>query len=378
MDDYITTQSTYYGVAGYNTSLVVIKIAVNESGDFYLGTFNGTANDHLLVFAQNRGLYNYFDFDGNLLDKSQYGEPHSLLTDLDDRQNLLAYCFGQHFKSFHNKGYIISGPLNFHELYQCDYSLENRFNREITVIRSFIHHQQFDYSWYNEMSRPIDEAENARWSPIANNPDQNSDLSRSFDVGYENVSVSLVWISAYTDSQNYSDATIYGMDNPPDYSSNGGSGSRTWSITYDTGAQTYNVHNSNCAYAQLFLSDQLPERVQMDGYTQWSFFSPSVTIAAFGEITTSNHEELPSPGDDNNPSPMMWKVKSINAEACKGDIDGDGDVDGSDLAALADAFGSSSGGPNYNPFADFDNDGYVNEDDLAVFATDFGRTGCPQ
>ena len=74
----------------------------------------------------------------------------------------------------------------------------------------------------------------------------------------------------------------------------------------------------------------------------------------------------------------MWKVKSINAEACKGDIDGDGDVDGSDLAALADAFGSSSGGPNYNPFADFDNDGYVNEDDLAVFATDFGRTGCPQ
>jgi len=62
---------------------------------------------------------------------------------------------------------------------------------------------------------------------------------------------------------------------------------------------------------------------------------------------------------------------------CKGDFDSDGDVDGSDLVIFADAFGSSSGGPDYNPVTDFDGDGYVDESDLAVFAAEFGRTDCP-
>ena len=57
---------------------------------------------------------------------------------------------------------------------------------------------------------------------------------------------------------------------------------------------------------------------------------------------------------------------------CKGDFDKDGDVDGSGLVIFADAFGSSSGGPDYNPVADFDGDGYVDENDLAAFAAAFG------
>ena len=60
----------------------------------------------------------------------------------------------------------------------------------------------------------------------------------------------------------------------------------------------------------------------------------------------------------------------------KGDFDKDGDVDGSDLVIFSDAFGSSSGGPDYNPVADFDGDGYVDESDLAAFAAEFGRTDC--
>jgi hypothetical protein len=62
---------------------------------------------------------------------------------------------------------------------------------------------------------------------------------------------------------------------------------------------------------------------------------------------------------------------------CKEDFDKDGDVDGSDLVIFADAFGSSSGGPDYNLVADFDGDGYVDESDLAAFAAEFGRTACP-
>ncbi len=41
---------------------------------------------------------------------------------------------------------------------------------------------------------------------------------------------------------------------------------------------------------------------------------------------------------------------------------------------FADAIGSSSGGPGYNPVADFDGDGFVDENDLAAFAAEFGRT----
>ena len=70
-----------------------------------------------------------------------------------------------------------------------------------------------------------------------------------------------------------------------------------------------------------------------------------------------------------------WELEYF--PACKGDFDKDGDVDGSDLVVFAVAFGSSSGGPDYNPVADFDGDGFVDESDLATFAAEFGRTDRP-
>jgi len=313
LDDYIFkgspagTPSCPAGVAGYSKSPITIKIAVSKDGLFYLGTFNGTAEDNLLIFSQNRGITNYYDFSGNLLDKTRYGEPHDVFLDLDARQNLLAYIFGEIYKEIYNKGYITSGPTDYYELYNCDYLLENRFNHTITVIRSFIYHQQFDYSWYNEKWRPIEEARNAKWSPIAKNPDQDRDLSRSFNVDYQDVSESFVWIRTHSDNGMHGDVTIYGMKNPPDYSCGGGD-FRTWRITYDPDAKTYNVHNDNCAAAELFLSGQLPDKVQMEGHTHWSLFKTSATIAVLGDITTSDHTESPSPGDDNNPVPMVWRI----------------------------------------------------------------------
>jgi len=309
LDDYIYKGDTYHGVAGYSKSPLIIKIAVSEDGTFYLGTFNGTAKDNLLIFSQNRGLTNYYDFSGNLLDKSRYGEPHDVYLDLDARQNLLAYIFGDLYKNLYVNEYIISGPKDYYELYNCEYSLENRFDLPLTVTRSFMYHQQFDYSWYNQKYRPIEEARNAKWSPIANNPNQNRYLSRSFDIAYQDVGESFVWIQAHTDNGMHSDVTIYGMDIPPDYSCSGGSGSRTWRVTYDSAAEKYNVHNNYCAAAQLFLNDQLPNKVQMEAYTTWSVSRQSVTIVVLGDIITSNHTESPFPGDDNNPAPMIWKIE---------------------------------------------------------------------
>lgn len=69
-------------------------------------------------------------------------------------------------------------------------------------------------------------------------------------------------------------------------------------------------------------------------------------------------------------------LKNTKRTILKGDLNGDSDVDGSDLALFADAFGSVSDDDNYNPSADFDNNNVVDESDLAVFAADFGRTDC--
>jgi hypothetical protein len=60
------------------------------------------------------------------------------------------------------------------------------------------------------------------------------------------------------------------------------------------------------------------------------------------------------------------------AAACAGDVDGDGDTDLNDLAALLAAYGSSIGDPGYNPNADFDGDGDVDLSDLAFLLTDYG------
>jgi lysophospholipase L1-like esterase len=54
------------------------------------------------------------------------------------------------------------------------------------------------------------------------------------------------------------------------------------------------------------------------------------------------------------------------------DQDGDGDVDGSDLAMFIYAFGSAIGDLNYDPSCDLDSDGDIDEADLALIAPAFG------
>ena len=59
-------------------------------------------------------------------------------------------------------------------------------------------------------------------------------------------------------------------------------------------------------------------------------------------------------------------------QAASGDIDGDGDVDISDLALLLSAFGSCTGEPAFNGAADFDQSGCVDLSDLATLLGSFG------
>jgi cytochrome c peroxidase len=55
-----------------------------------------------------------------------------------------------------------------------------------------------------------------------------------------------------------------------------------------------------------------------------------------------------------------------------GDVDGDGDVDQSDLGALLSAFGSCDGDAAYDARADFDQSGCVDQSDLGQLLSNFG------
>ena len=58
-----------------------------------------------------------------------------------------------------------------------------------------------------------------------------------------------------------------------------------------------------------------------------------------------------------------------------GDVDEDGDVDLSDLAALLATYGLCDGAPGYNPAADFVENGCIDLADLAALLGNYGYPG---
>jgi hypothetical protein len=65
------------------------------------------------------------------------------------------------------------------------------------------------------------------------------------------------------------------------------------------------------------------------------------------------------------------------SHACEGDYDGDGNIDGTDLAISVADFGRTNCLDTGGCIGDMDSDGDVDETDLAKFTLDFGRTDCP-
>ena len=82
-------------------------------------------------------------------------------------------------------------------------------------------------------------------------------------------------------------------------------------------------------------------------------------------------------GSGDAPVVDMGVDELVVVEACEGDFDNDGDVDGSDLAVFAADFGRTDCSPADPCAGDFDYDGDADGSDLAVFAAEFGRTDCP-
>ncbi|MDL1983650.1 MAG: hypothetical protein LWX54_05585 [Deltaproteobacteria bacterium] len=100
--------------------------------------------------------------------------------------------------------------------------------------------------------------------------------------------------------------------------------------------------------------------------------SYAVADGAYVYTATSDFSNEPDPnGLRINMGAYGDTTMATTTTVCKGDSDSDSDVDGSDLAVFAEAFGSS------DEVADLDGDGFVDESDLATFAAEFGRTDCP-
>jgi YVTN family beta-propeller protein len=90
-------------------------------------------------------------------------------------------------------------------------------------------------------------------------------------------------------------------------------------------------------------------------------------------VDETTHRAYVSNEDDNTISVIL----NEDVEACEGDFEPDGDVDGSDLAVFAADFGRTDCDIGNPCEGDFNNDGDVDGSDLAAFAADFGRTDCP-
>ncbi|RMF82509.1 MAG: hypothetical protein D6744_06035 [Planctomycetota bacterium] len=65
-------------------------------------------------------------------------------------------------------------------------------------------------------------------------------------------------------------------------------------------------------------------------------------------------------------------ITIVPGSGTPGDVDGDGDVDLTDLAMLLSAFDACAGDPGFEPAADFDGSGCIDLADLAVLLANFG------
>lgn len=70
----------------------------------------------------------------------------------------------------------------------------------------------------------------------------------------------------------------------------------------------------------------------------------------------------------------FFRIEGAPEAGLRGDIDGDGRVDGVDLVRLALAFGAGRGESRYDASADLDSSGLVDGQDLAILGTNFGLT----
>lgn len=292
---------------------LVVEFSVSEEGILAANTISENASSHLTVLSTAPGWssadfeINYTDFSGSRLPWGSFGDPASGYTSELKHSNHLSKWLQGIYNSLHNSGIVLGGPSDNAEFFELPHSLANGFEEPITMVRSYLRNQQMDYSWYNEEVRAYDQFYNEQWSPVANAPDQRISLARNFDLSYRDVSSGLMTIHTLTDNSNSGEVTAEGMTGITPFSSSGNvTSSRRWSASCTSSSCT--VSNNSCTGALLQVADAYPLSVSMEGYSTWSWTGMAAEVAVFGDVTSSNHSESPSPGDDENPAPLRFVI----------------------------------------------------------------------
>ena len=272
---------------------MTISFTVSKNGNITAQTKSADKDDHLFIFSMDRFTYvdrmrhdGYDPINANWL----YTLSKRLYWKLKDKSLL--------------SGNILSDITDF---LNATTSQKNYFSKDITIVMSRLAHHQMDYSWFNEEgSGPWQRADNAKWSPIASNPDQNANISRSFDIHTNSATSGIFYLLAWTDNGMTSQTKVEGLNNISDYYY-----THRGDILQCNSAEGWcKAWNESCCAISMINKGSIPTRVTMNAYTTWSDVEPSFVVAAFGDITTSNHTEAPSPGDDSNPAPLHFVLSS--------------------------------------------------------------------
>jgi len=261
---------------------LIISFEVNKNGIIKAQTKSPDKEDHLFVFLH--GHRDDATHSGGLYDLT-----NQLYWKLKDNGSL--------------SGNIFVGNTEFSN---ATMSQKNYFSEDITFIYSTLANYQMDYSWITQQEIEGGTAANAQWSPIANNPDQNINLSRSFDIQNNGATSSAFYLLAWADNGMNSQTKVEGFVNIPDYY-----------YAYHSDVLECNsiegwcrAWNQDCCAISMINKGSVPTKVSMTAYSTWSTIIPAVSIAVFGDITTTNHTESPSPGDDGNPAPLRYVLPS--------------------------------------------------------------------
>ena len=120
------------------------------------------------------------------------------------------------------------------------------------------------------------------------------------------------------------------------------------------------------ASVDYFVVIELSDIASTSGVTQLSI------ELALADVTAANAVDASALVSVVNDTTTVAGPIAILAGGQPGDVDGDGDVDLSDLGAMLAAFGACVGDANYLPAADFDQSGCIELSDLGLLLSNFG------
>lgn len=299
---------------------IKLRTLITVDGNMLVGPITGSDDEQLKMLVYS-SLSNTNDFNGNYLSSSIYGIPKAKDTRNSIKHNFLGFSLRGDKENSYNlngyyylytNGYVTNGPQNYHELYERPFTFYNNYGSAITIANSFLINHQLS------LDLPFRRLRNSLWSPIGNNPYQDINLARSFNISYNgSPEYSAIYIKAYTDNGMASNVTIDNMNSPIDYTDTGTqSGWGSWAVTYNSEEEKYTVSNNGCANGSAMLVNQYPLHVEMQGNTTWSTFDDEFSIAVVGaSMIFSNMNETPSPGDDGNPAPFTFIIpKGMSTE----------------------------------------------------------------